>query len=65
MQQFKSVVGEETNIKQFSELLFRPLLIVTLKNFYTWKRKHANMMNNYDFQTIIREYKFEELFNPN
>ena len=59
-------MGEESNLKYFNELPFQTLTNYDIENnFISGKRKFANLMNNENFQTIIKENRYEQLFNPN
>ena len=59
-------MGEETNLKYFNELPIQTLTNYDIENdFISGKRKFANLMNNENFQTIITENKYGQLFNPN
>ena len=59
-------MGEETNLEYFNELPFQTLTNYDIENdCISGKRKFANLMNNENFQTIITENKYEQLFNPN
>ena len=58
-------MGEETNLKYFNELPFQTLTNYDIENdFISGNRKFANLMNNENFQTILTENKYEQLFNP-
>ena len=53
-------------MNHFNELPFQTLTNYDIENnFISGKRKFSNLMNNDDFQTIIKENKYEQLFNPN
>ena len=54
-----SVLGEEDNFNHFSELPYQTLTNYDIgNNFISGKRKFANLMNNDDFQTIIKQNNY-------
>ena len=60
------MVGDVTNSNYFSEFPFQTLTEYDIENnFVSAKRKFVDLMNNDKFQTIVKENKYEELFNPN
>ena len=59
-------MGEETNLEYFNERPFQTLTNYDIENdFISGKKKFADLMNNENFQTIITENKYEQLFDPN
>ena len=61
-----SVLGKEDNLSLFNELPYQTLTNYDIENnFISGKRKLANLMNNDDFHTIIKQNNYDQLFNPN
>ena len=52
-------------MNHFNELPYQTLTNYDIENnLISGKRKFANLMNNDDFQTIIKQNNYDQLFNP-